>query len=126
MPDGQFERERDEHMNAPACGCCLLVVHKLRVQAAVLYEEHAHDVYPTEPGDAVAAMSKTRWADILPSDAFSKFVYGDVSDALNPDTLTTAAGYLKKRHLAQWDRLTTDRNEAIAAASEQPERTDET
>src|SRR5258705_1737917 len=49
---------------APACGSCLVIVDRLRFQAAVILD-YSHSVQPTSPVDAWMQMRGTRWGTVL-------------------------------------------------------------
>jgi hypothetical protein len=128
MSDAEFEHQVNEQVNAPACGCCLVLAHKLIVKAAVLYEEKTHYVYPAEPTDACAAMTETRWAHQLSdlAEAIPKFKYSDLGGELKRDSLIQAADYMRDQHRAQWEDLTTARAEELTGEpTDEPDEPDE-
>lgn len=60
MTDEQFATYVDEQTAAPACGSCLVIVDRLRLQAATILE-YSDSVYPSTPVEAWLHMQGTRW-----------------------------------------------------------------
>jgi len=64
MSDDEFAMYVDEQTDSPACGSCILMAERIRVQAATLLR-HSGRVHPPTLRDALLSLDGTRWADPL-------------------------------------------------------------
>lgn len=61
LDEDEFEKAVKEQENAPACGSCLLLVGRLRRQAAAILGMCDGKVFPKQPAKAWENLLGTRW-----------------------------------------------------------------
>lgn len=96
---------------APACGACLVLVDRIRVEAAAILSD-APDVWPQTPSASRALLAGTRWAHRLNTGANSPVAGVDDTDRFDAFERAVDPADVERLH-AEWAAERQSRRNAL-------------